>query len=171
MKIRQPPIAKNVYVIIRGNRSEHHNAPFEPFIVCSRKHTAMWEARHTGDKLGCGSTVFVNLCPSEGGSWRMVRYRGYEIETCSHLDTLFDGKDQRIENHIINFSSCVWWSYDKMPEWVKVLGVRFPDDDFTKQRILDDSGLCLLPYAKSEKIRRSIYDRPIPDWLVKSDKK
>lgn len=165
--MKQTPIARNLYLVVRGPKSEHHKAPYHSIIVCTRRHTAEWESEHTKD----GHTVFVNLAPdSPAGNWLLVKYKGYSIDGNSYF-TLFDGQCTReLASHknidgLLN--QAVWWSYDQMPKWFIDKGVRFAEDDFTKRQIAQDFGLCLLPESVSRKHKQRMdkYDQPY--WLMK----
>ena len=65
--------ANNVFLIIRGERSEFHKAPFCPIVLCSRRHTSEWEAGNTED----GCTVLYNYSPADEGNWILTKYKGY----------------------------------------------------------------------------------------------
>lgn len=160
--------ARNLIVIVRGPQSVHHNAPFHPIIVCSRKHTAKWESMRTEN----GATVFMNMAPDMQGNWLLVKYKGYDIDygTMSHYFTLFDGEDSRIVSDKDRVEGmlkhAIWWSYDDMPQWIKDLGVHYAQDDFTKRAILMDSGTCLLTNNQSRKIKDRLYESEEPEWLT-----
>lgn len=155
-----------LWLIIRGKQPDYHNAPYHPIILCSRKHTAEWESRDVTK----GATVLYNAGGTDrSGNWFLGRYKGYDCDTNQYF-TLFDGVDTgdftdktRIETEVI--SKAVWWSYDLMPDWIRKLGCKFPNDEFTKRMILDDSGTCIMSESKSLKYekRREKYD--IPEWL------
>jgi hypothetical protein len=161
--------AKNFYLILRGPKGEHHNAPFHPIILCTRKHTAEWESKCSKD----GATVWVNMAPSTAywGNWLLVKYKGYDIDygNIAHYFTLFDGKDSRevsdrdyIETLLRN---AIWWSYDEMPEFVKELGVKLPEDNFTKQCIWEDLGDGLLGHRKESELKQKLQQMGCPEWL------
>lgn len=157
-------------MIVRGPRPEHHKADFHDVIVCSRKHTAVWEAGDTHE----GATVYVNMDPPNG-NWLLVRYKGYEIAAFRpRYFTLFDGveseaiskQDYIKENHL---KRAVWWSDELMPESMKQDGVGYATDDFSKRRIIEDPGACRLPYAKMAKLKQQRKDKfhdSEPDWLI-----
>jgi hypothetical protein len=161
--------AKNFYLILRGPKGEHHNAPFHPIILCTRKHTAEWESQRSKD----GATVWVNMAPSTAywGNWLLVKYKGYDIDygNIAHYFTLFDGKDSRevsdrdyIETLLRN---AIWWSYDEMPEFIKGLGVKLPEDNFTKQCIWEDLGDGLLGHRKESELKQKLQQMGCPEWL------
>ncbi len=160
------PFAKSLFLIVRGPKSEFHKAPYHPVIVCSRTHTAKWEAQKTDN----GHTVFE--CMADNGNWLLVKYQGYNIDhgnVCSHF-TLFDGKESKevssSENIEAYLKNAVWWSYDHMPKWIEEKGVSYATDAFTKKRIYDDAGTCLLPYSKEKMLKDKLegYDQPF--WLL-----
>jgi hypothetical protein len=161
------PKAKSLYIIIRGEKSEFHNAPYHPIIVCSRKHVAKWESKDAHN----GATVLYNAAGiSESGNWFLGQYKGYGCESNRYL-TLFDGVDsrdftnkERVERELLN--GAVWWSYDECPRWMLDLGVKYPEDDFSKKVIMSDYGDCLLPYSQADKLRRTLENYDTPEWLM-----
>lgn len=162
-KIKKTPIARSLYLVVRGPKSEHHNAPYHPVIVCTRKHTVHWEARSTEK----GDTVFE--CLADGGNWMLCRYKGYDIQSSGYFE-LFDGKSSRdvasMEEIKKYLNGATWWSYDRIPAWLEGYGIKFPEDNFTKIRIVEDSGDCLLPHAQAEKLRDRIAECEEPTWLI-----
>lgn len=167
MKRKTTPVARNLYLIVRGPKPEYHNAPYHQVILCSRKHTAKWESQLTSE----GHTLFVNMDPDSSGNWLLVKYKGYDIDygTVTHYFKLFDGKESREVSDKQTLDSllkeAVWWSYDQMPVWVKELGIKYPEDDFTKKRIVDDFGMCLLPYMQQQKLKDKLDEYDEPEWL------
>jgi hypothetical protein len=164
--------AKNFYLILRGPKGEHHNAPFHPVILCTRKHTAEWESKRTKE----GATVWVNMAPNTAywGNWLLVKYKGYDIDYghLAHYFTLFDGKDSRevsdreyIEPLLRN---AIWWSYDEMPEFVRELGVRYAEDQFTKDWIWEDLGDSSLGHTKEMALKKKLREMGRPIWLNSS---
>lgn len=160
------PIARALFLIVRGPKSEHHNAPYHPVIVCTRTHTAKWESRDTSK----GHTVYE--CMAEGGNWLLVRYKGYDIQAPGHFN-LFDGKSTKevsdIEEIKRLLNGATWWSYDRMPAWLSDYGIKYPQDNFTKEVISEDSGACLLPFAKEQKLRDKIDEYDEPEWLIPNE--
>lgn len=159
------PKARTLFLIIRGEKSEHHNAPYSPIILCTRTHTAKWESRGTEN----GATVFENFYPHEGvGNWILCRYKGYDVSSNSNF-TLFDGKTSHEVSNKEEleklFPQAVWWSYDEMPKWVADLGCKYPEDDWTRKMISEDMGGCLLPHSKEMKLRDTLEKYDEPHWL------
>jgi len=156
------PIARSLYLIVRGPKSVHHNAPYHPVILCTRKHVAKWESRNTSK----ADTVFE--CMADGGNWLLVRYKGYDIDDSGFI-TLFDGKNTRdvSSNEEIKklLDGATWWSYDRMPAWLTSYGIKYPEDNFSKKCILEDSGQCLLSHSESEKLADRLDNYDEPDWL------
>lgn len=162
--MKKTPIARSIYLIIRGAKPDHHNAPFHPVIICTRKHTAKWEAGHTEE----GATVFENLSPMDGGNWLLVRYKGYDINGgAARYHILFDGKESREVSNISNevIQNAVWWSDNHPPKWIADIGVTYAKDDHTKKTISHDSGLCLLAYNEGKKIENKRDEYEEPEWL------
>lgn len=166
MEKQKLPKARNLYLIVRGEKSEHHNAPFHPVIVCSRKHTAQWEVKEPQD----GATLFYNLMGNDAGAnWGLGKYKGYDCDA-NHYFELFDGvnsKDITSRDNIFSLlKGAIWWSYDECPQWLLDAGVKYPEDKFTKQVILEDSGTCIWSHSKETKYWDNLeekYDQP--DWL------
>jgi hypothetical protein len=161
------PIARSLYLIVRGPRSEHHKAPFHPIVVCTRLHTAKWESRDTSK----GDTVFE--CMADGGNWLLVRYKGYDLSSSGHF-ILFDGKrTDEVSNHEEIkrlLSGATWWSYDRIPNWLSDYGIKYPQDNFTKNVISEDSGMCLMPFSKEQKLRDKLDSYDEPEWLIPTNK-
>lgn len=164
--------ARGIYLIKRGPKSEHHNAPFHPVIICTRYHTAKWEVGDTGD----GATLWTNSAMGDHGGFLMMRYKGYEIDygTVVKEIKLFDSEEKAGFYHhgtepwtLLN--GAVWWSDQELPKWLEEAGVIYPPDNFTKQSIIRDSGLCLLPQSKAEKfesLRDELFHENEPSWLI-----
>ena len=153
--------ANNVFLIIRGEKSEFHKAPFCPIILCSRRHTAEWESGNTED----GSTVLYNYSLTDEGNWILTKYKGYGIKSNGFIK-LFDGNDSygvSDRNHINELlKDAVWWSYDEIPTWLLQKGVKYPSDDFTKRLIVEDYGTCLMPHSKEMKYLESLENMIYP---------
>lgn len=165
-KSNKTPIARYLYLIIRGEKPSYQRAPYHPVIVCTRKHTAKWEAGETGD----GSTVFQEMAPN--GEWLLVKYKGFNMDyskSCTFID-LFDGKNSREigrrEEIMRLIKEAVWWSYDRVPDYAKDWGIRFPEDTFTKKIIIEDAGMCLLPESKAIKLEDKLDEYDLPAWLI-----
>ena len=160
------PFASGLYLVVRGPRSEFHKAPYHPIIVCSRQHTARWEGKNTVD----GHTIYWNAYPHEGhGNWFLGRYRGYDINgNLGPNFVFFDGKtnaelcDYATVNAMLN--GAVWWSYDRMPEFVKKMGVVYAEDDHSKEAIWRDYND--LPDHRRRLLEGKKLDREKPEWLL-----
>lgn len=140
--------ARNLFLIIRGDKPIYHNAPYHPIIICTRKHTAQWESKGVEN----GATLLYNAEGNcESCNWFLGKYKGYTCENGCHF-TLFDGVETKsfTREKVINeyVKKSVWWSNDKMPKWIEDLGVKIPSDDFSQKRIKEDVGICLLPFSK-----------------------
>lgn len=161
--------AKRFFIVVRGRKSVHHKAPFHKVIVCTRKHTADWESHRTSE----GHTVFVCLAPDSlsCANWLCIKYNGYDIDY-RHVTAnfkLYDGKEtNEITSHLEiakMLNKAIWWSYDPMPDWFNGKGVKYAKDNFTKQRIWEDSGTVLMTESKSEHYKSKRNDI-VPDFLI-----
>lgn len=74
---------------------------------------------------------------------------------CVYFD-LPDGSNtrQHCERAQSLVAGAVWWSDKPLPQFLRDLGVIEAPDDFTRKRIADDYGLCLLSESRAEKIRQ-----------------
>lgn len=160
------PKVRNLYLIIRGEQSEFHKAPFHPYIICTQKHTADWEAGDSNEK----ATVYMKPADEYSG-FLMVRYKGFDIDYGNVVKEieLFDGTTASF-SHTGDYpwnilDKCIWWSYSEMPEWLKKEGVQFAQDEFTKSTILSDMGTCLLTESRAEKIKDMLENIETPQWL------
>jgi len=163
---------RSVYLILRSDKPKHHNAPYHSVILCSRKHIAKWEAGDSSDK----ATVFTkNNDPHEG--FLMERYKGFDIDY-GHIVKLIDLFDDEMKSgfhhpHTTNtwelLKGATWWSYDKLPQWLIDRGVTYPEDNFTKRRILDDSGWNETADSPLLQLEQKGYE--FPSWLEIIDHK
>lgn len=134
----------NLYLIKRGPRPEHHNAPYHAVIICDRKRMAEGEAGDTGD----GATVWKKEGWKDNRQgWLLVRWRGFVIDFghVVHSIPLPDGtragfwRDYEDELSVKDLlPGAIWWSDKPMPQWLEERGVIYPPDQFTQQSILDD---------------------------------
>ena len=160
--MKKLPIARNLYLIVRGNCK----ADDYPIIICSQYHTAKWEAGSTKEQ----STVFQKQSDSESGLL-LLRHKGFDIDYGTVVDSfkLYDGTNTGFNHKDSDnwnlMQNAIWWSYDTPPQWLLDFGLKFANDNFTRQRILDDSGLCLLPHSKAEKITERLDNFEYPEWL------
>ena len=171
---KQQPLAKGLYLVVRGPMPGHRVVPYPPIIVCSRQHTAKWEGRGTQN----GATIYWNHYPHEGhGNWFLGMYKGYEFDTFgTGTDfTFFDGKtwkelcDRDTVDNMLN--GAVWWSYDTMPEFVNNMGVVYAEDDFSKHQIWLDSGTVNLPHSRHVKLQDKKHEYKKPEWLLTEEDK
>lgn len=168
MKNQKLPKPKNLFLIVRGEKPDIHNAPYSPIILCTRKHTAKFESGSTSD----GATVFQALSRDFTGNWLLVKYKGYDIDygNVCHYFKLFDGNDSenvsdRSEIHKL-IGGAIWWSYDEMPDFIKDLGAKYPNDRWTKEMICHDFGTCLLTNSQEKKLKSNLEKYEMPFWLL-----
>lgn len=162
--MKKPKLQKSLFLIIRGDRPINHKAPYHPIILCTRYHSMLWESRGTRE----GHTVLSCCVPDvKGSSWALLRYKGFIIDGLNETQSivLFDGvkANDAVKKLLENIPNAIWFSYDKMPEWIKDMGVKYPDDDFTRRRIEDDPGTCLTMSCQKEndfKLSREDYFLP-----------
>lgn len=155
--------ATKMCMIIRGERSVFHKAPFHPIILVTHKHTYEWEVGNCKD----GATaVSLNVDSSyEYPTFQLERYKGYINDSNSHF-TLFDGTEtlEFLKSDYLKdcLKKAVWWSDQEPPEWLKP---NFAEDDFTKEDIAQDRGTCLLTNKAEEKFLERREKFAIPEWL------
>ena len=134
---------KSLYLIKRGPRPEYHRAPFHPVIICDRKRIAEWERGNTGD----AAWVWVKMEWTDNGwGWLLIRWNGFDIDFGSVVHTIKmpDGteagfwRDYESDHSVADLiTGATWWSDKPMPEWLEKHGVKYPEDKFTQQTILD----------------------------------
>ena len=162
--MKKPRLQQSLYLIIRGPKHQNHKAPYHPIILCTRYHAMLWESRRTRE----AHTVLSCSCPdAKGSNWALLRYKGFIIDGQNETQDmlLFDGLNARdaVKQLLEHISESVWYSYDKMPDWVKEMGVKYPEDSFTRRRIENDPGTCLTMSCQKEedfKISREDYILP-----------
>ena len=147
----------SLYLVKRREKPIFHRATFHPVILCTRQHTAMWEAGWSGD----GACVWTrDAFKKDIGGWLMVRWCGLDIDY-GHIVrnlTLPDGTtgafvhDRKSEPWTL-IPEAVWWSDHKIPDWISDCGVNLPEDDFSRDRIREDQGSCLLTESKQEQLK------------------
>jgi hypothetical protein len=135
---------KSLYLIKRQPRPDYHKAPYHPVVICDRKKMAKYVAGNTADK----ATVWEREeWGNNGMGWLITRWQGLDID---YMPVVFgtllpDGtstgfwRDYESEfsvKHLID--SATWWSDKMMPDWLEKRGVKYPADDFSQHRILDD---------------------------------
>lgn len=145
---------KSLFLIKRGPKPEHHNAPFHPVIICTRKHTATWEVGDTGD----GGWLWSRSAQDGGEGWLLERWNGFDIDYghIVHQITMPDGTRAAF-CHVDSepwqiLSQAVWWSDHEIPEWLARFGVTLPEDTFSLADIERDVGMDKLPRKQREKL-------------------
>lgn len=149
----------DLWLIERKPKPDWHNAPYHQVILCTARHTAEWEGGGSPD----GATVW-NQCDLRKDSkylhtWFLVRWKGLDCHTFRGAAVYFDLPDgsntrehsERAHSLVVG---AVWWSDKPLPQFLRDLGVIEAPDDFTRELIARDSGLCLLPESRAEKIRQ-----------------
>lgn len=151
--------AKGMVMIIRGERSKFHKAPFHPIIIVTRKHTYQYEVGHSNE----GATaVEISI---DGPHFNLLRYKGYIVDAIGHYN-LFDGVYTKDFLESIYLKEClakaVWWSDQKPPHWLEP---NFAEDSFTKDKIETDSGMYLLTESEQERLLRVKEKYDLAPWL------
>jgi hypothetical protein len=129
----------HIWLIKRGPRPEHHNAPFHPVIVCGKKRIAKWEAGATDSK------AWVWQWDCDGSGFLLCRWNGFDVDyghIVREVGPLPDGTHtgffhDRDKEPWTLLSGAVWWDDKKLPPCLEKVGLIYPTDDFTQQRILD----------------------------------
>jgi hypothetical protein len=149
----------DLYLIERGAEKYPSKAPRHPVILCTARHTAKWEAGGSPD----GATVWsqYNLCKDRKHlhTWFLDRWKGLDCCTFMGAAIYFDLPDgsntrQHSERAHTLVAGAVWWSDKPLPQFLRGLGVIEAPDDFTREMIERDSGLCLLAERRAEEIRK-----------------
>lgn len=144
-----------IYLIKRGPKSKSHKAPFHPVILCTRKHTAKWEAGATSDKCW----VWTHDYGFEHSGWLLERWNGLDVDYGPVVNPieLPDGTKAAFfhdkgKSPWILIKGAVWWSNHKIPTWIQDRGCLFVKDSFSIECIERDDGTCGLPMYKQEKL-------------------
>jgi hypothetical protein len=152
----------NLYLIERGPRPVHHKAPWHPVIICTARHTAEWEAGGSPDGATVWSVGDIRKDSKYLHEWSLNRWKGLDV-TFICTEVYFDLPDGTNTRQFCKrahglISGAVWWSDKPLPKLLRDLGVIEAPDEFTRERIADDLGLCLLSESKAAKIcqRRDI---------------
>lgn len=130
------------YLIKRGPRPENHRAPFHPVIICGLKRVALWQVGATNDKSWLWSSGHFGL----PAGWLLLRWNGLDIDyghVVREVGPLPDGTHtgffhDRDKEPWTLIDGAVWWHTRKMPTCLADLGVKYPEDEFTQQRITDN---------------------------------
>lgn len=137
----------NLYLIKRGPRPAHHNAPYHEVIICDDRRTAEEEQGWTGS----GATVWVKEGRKDNRhGWLLKRWLGLDIDyghVVRGCELPADGSAGFWRDYEVDDGRSVkdllpgatWWSVQRMPEWLKDRGVVYPADYFTQQHILDQA--------------------------------
>lgn len=157
--------ARKIAMIIKGDKPEHHKAPFHPIVLVTRKHTYDWESGTCKD----GYTT-VNVWGNENGVWfHLEKYKGYVVDEMKSHFTLFDGtytKDFLQGDYLKDcFKKAIWWSDQHPPTWLKGK-LNFAKDSFTINMIKEDNGLCLLSESVQDRIINIKEKYDLPYWLI-----
>jgi hypothetical protein len=155
-----------IFLVKRRQRTETHKMPYHhQIIICTRKHTAQWEAGDTGDH----SWVWEHSRAMESGGWLLVRWNGFDVDYGHMVRSIImpDGTNgafvhERDREPWTLLQSAVWWSDEPIPEWLAKLGVQLPEDEFSRGKIRIDAGLCLLPMSRQKQIEARRNKMPDP---------
>jgi hypothetical protein len=130
----------SIYFVKKGPRPDWHKAPYHQFIICTRRALAKWEAGASSER----SWIWEQP-GGEGAGWLLWRWKGLDLDygPVVHGFNLPDGTEAAFSHPLKNgepwclLAETTWWSSRKMPEWLHKVGVKYPTDAFTQQRILD----------------------------------
>jgi hypothetical protein len=144
-----------IYLVKRGLQPAIHKAPYHPVIICTRRHTAQWEANDSNHH----AWVWEHPRFMEAPGWLLVRWNGFDVDYghVVHTITMPDGTQgafvhERDRAPWTLLPEAVWWSDEPIPEWLIRYGVRQPDDEFSQELIRMDAGMCLLPMSQQTKL-------------------
>lgn len=130
-----------LFLIKRGPRPDHHNAPYHPVVIASLKRVAKWEAGWTGD----AAWVWTHDASSSAGGWLLERWAGLDIDY-GHVvraGRLPDGTEMAFVHESTGrepwslFAGAIWWGTKRMPTWLESRGCLYAPDAFSQQSILD----------------------------------
>lgn len=149
----------NLYLIERGPEKYQSKAPRHPVIICTAHHTAKWEAGGSPAGATVWSQGDVRKDSKYLHTWFLDRWKGLDCCTFMGAAVYFDLPDgsntrQHSERAHTLVAGAVWWSDKPLPQFLRDMGVIEAPDDFTRERIKEDSGLCLLSESAAEKIRQ-----------------
>lgn len=164
-------MSTGLWLIKRGPRPGYHNGIFHPVVICTRKHTAKWEAGDTGT----GSWVWSKDNMNERCSgWLLCRWNGFDVDygPVCHGITMPDGRiagvdHDRNEEPWTLLNGAIWWSEHHMPKWVKNAGVLLPTDRRTIEMIRNTASWGLPAYREEQFLNtreRQIIAGKLIDW-------
>ena len=131
-----------LFLIKRGPRPDYHNAPFHPVIICTLKGVADWEVGGSDARAWLWSR---SISPGPGEGWLLERWNGFNVDYGGVVRAIEmpDGTKAAFVHHHTGrepwslLSKAVWWSEHEIPDWLAELGVKPPDDDFSRGWIQD----------------------------------
>lgn len=140
------------YLIKRGPEKKYDQKPFHPIIICDRKKVMQTQVIWSG---GHDWVWTANLWAVQAG-WMLERWNGLIIEY-GHVIRSFELPDgtwtgyhrpyelseyqkrhSKDSNIKALFVDAIWWSDKRMPSKFSELGVVYPTDEVTRQRVLED---------------------------------
>lgn len=136
----------SLYLIKRGPRPPHHNAPFHPVIICDRKRLADEGVSFTGDRDWVWRK---DTTGKDGKGWLLIRWEGLIIDygylvrgsilpDGSHTAFWRDYETREGEGSVKDvLAVATWWSDTTIPGWLKDRGVDYAKDAFSQKRILE----------------------------------
>ena len=111
-------------------------------IVCGDKYSYMTQRGDSTDGFTCWEKANE---PSSG--FLLTRWKGLDIDYGGVIKAvkLPDGTEaafvhDRSAEPWSLLNGATWWSIAKMPEWLQKLGVKYPDNKWIRNRIVEDSG-------------------------------
>lgn len=147
----------HIYLIKRGPKPEYHNAPFHPVIICAKRKVAKWEAGSTSDRAWLWERASHIM---DGAGFLLMRWNGLDIDYGHVVHNVGDMPDGAHSGFYhpgrggepwTLLKGAIWWDDKPLPPSLVEMGVIYPPDDFTQQRILDtiaDDGCSGFPRAK-----------------------
>jgi hypothetical protein len=155
-----------LYLIKRGPKPDisahwHPSVVWHPVILCTRKHTMLWEAGGTDD----GATIWMRPASNDGYGFSLIRWNGFNLVYAGPgrcIRPMPDGAlpgcvhpgnpDPRHRGVWDLLSGAVWWSDHDLPEWLAKRGVVLPGDEWTQRNVDEDAGDCLLSFKEQERL-------------------
>jgi hypothetical protein len=155
-----------LYLIKRGPKPAgaahwHPSVVWHPVILCTRKHTMLWESEGTD----AGATIWVRPATNDGHGFSLIRWNGFDLVYAGPgkcIKPMPDGAlpgcvhpgnpDPRHRGVWDLLKGAVWWSDHDLPEWLARWGVVLPADPWTQERVAEDSGTCLLTMREQDRL-------------------